>query len=414
MCLYFFRSQRRRGGAVLAGCLLFLLMAGFRAAPAYPRKVLCEFFTNTYCPLCGQWIPPVDRTLEELDADSYIYLSWHTWWPGIHDPWYYDNFDQHLPGIDDIITRVAHYGYDQFMGVPSFFFDGTRIRYGNPLNGFLSQVRDLVNRRLETDSPIELSVQTAVAGDDLAAFIQVNSDQDLSGLDLFVALCEVYVQYQAQSGQTAFRGNVLHMIPNADGVHFNIPAHNLRRFDFQSSLDVGWRENPLENLELVVWVQDRNLEVLQAECVRLDHQTPQALIIDATADDWAGGVINDLFDSENLPPAVCYNRDQNGPFDREDLGNYRVILYHSYTNEEAELTEDEEFTLIQYLNEGGALILSSPALSRSMSDSPLFQRYLGVGLAENATEARSIYGAVGDPVWNGSCLLLQDEQGNPG
>ena len=383
----------------------------YQNADAYPRKVLAEIFTNTHCPLCGQYIPPVERTLEEFYNDNYIFVTYHTWWPQIHDPWYIENFNRHLISdeIDDIITRVAYYGYDQFMGVPSFFFDGIRIRYGNPINEFLGGIRTIVDERLNTESPIHLEIETEINDTDLTTTIQITSDENLSNLDLMIALCEVYVEYNAPSRQTEFRGNVLDMIPTADGYSFNIPAGRTIAVDFESSLDVGWRDNPLENLQIIAWVHGGDLEVIQAERLLLGRDSPDILIIDASNNELAGAMVYELFGQGALPHANLWDRSEDGPFDEDVISNYTTVLYHSFNNNENLLTPGEEETLINFLDNGGDLVVSSPYLGSLNGNGLFYQGYLCVNQEENNLGLNVVAGIPDEPNFGGSRIHLGGE-----
>jgi len=384
-------------------------------ASANQRKVLAEIFTNIGCPVTGSWIPIADRTLREFDADEYVQITFHTWWPGL-DPWYIDNFNRHLPGVDDIITRVAYYGYNQFMGVPSYFFDGHRIggrvHQGDTRDGFARQIREYVAERLDIETPIRLEIEGEVEEMNLNFRVRVYSDENLSNLILFMALCERYAHIRGfPSGQTDFYDNVLDMIPDANGHAFRIPEGQDASFDFEASLDVGWRENPLHNLSLVAWVQDEEREVLQVEEFVLGQQEPTVLVVDATADPQVGETMFEAFGIGVLPIADRWVRDEAGEISADDMTGYEAIFWHSFNCEESIITPDEEDGLIEYLDNGGTLIVSSPYLGQDIGDGLLYQRYLSVRQDEEDVELYLVRGANDIPAFEGARIHLGGDGG---
>jgi len=260
-----------RSGSILqsslSGLLFFVLILGlFRAeAVAYERKILAEIFTNTSCPLCPRYIPPAQDTLEAmLDENQFVFITHHTWWPEISDPWYIENYERHLPSDDDVMARMNWMGRDQWMGVPSFYFDGTRFDFHE--GDYIGGIAEFIPERIEVESPLNIDLQAFAHDNDLIARVTVLSDERLSNITLFIALCEIEVEWQALSGQHRFTGNMLDMFPEGSGQQFSILADIPVEFEEYTSLDVGWRENEVEDLCVHAWVQRQNSqEVLQAE-----------------------------------------------------------------------------------------------------------------------------------------------------
>lgn len=230
---------------------------------AYERKLLVEIFTSTLCPICPRHIPPVQDALEE-EFEDLIFIQYHTWWVG-DDPWYLENYERQFPEQDDMRTRIFWMGYDHRLGVPSFFYDGHRIDYhaGNIVENSINYVSD----RIDEESPLQIEVEALADGDDLLTTVTINSEENLTNLTLFLALCEREVEYNAPSGQNRFTGNVLDLYPDGEGYRFSIVRNYEMVYETESSLDVGWRDNELDNLKVVVWVQRQDLEILQSESV---------------------------------------------------------------------------------------------------------------------------------------------------
>ncbi len=368
--------------------ILFILVAFSSPSSAYERKVLIEIFTNTGCPVTGQWIPLAERTFNEFDRDSWIQVTFHTWWPSIHDFWYVDNYERHMPGIDDILTRIeGFYARDQFMGVPSYHFDGHRIggrvHGGDTPQAFTRSVREYIAGRLETETPIQIGIEAEVDGDMINATINVHSEENLHNLHLFVSLAEKYVRLPGQpSNQIDFWGNHLDMIPDQEGTVFRIPEDQSASFNFEISTDVGWRENTIDNLKLVAWVQmadeEHEWEVLQAEVLDLGRDVPVMLIVDATENEEVGEVVYNAFEQGVLPVATRWVRANDGQISFDDISGYQAVLWHSYDNADDIITIEEEDALMEYMDGGGTVIISSPNLGATNGDGLLFQRYLSV------------------------------------
>lgn len=408
----------------LAVVVVFLLVALSTSASAFERKVLIEVYTNTGCPYTGQWIPIAERTFNEFNQDDWIQVSFHVWWPSIHDFWYLDNYTRHLHEYDDMITRIElFYGLDQFIGVPSYFFDGHkiggRVHQGDTPESFAREVRNYIGERLETDTPIQIGIEAEVDGDMLNSTINVYSDMNLSNLRLFVSLAEKYVRLPGQaSHQIDFWGNHLEMIPDQQGTAFRIPAGQSASFTFETSLDVGWRENTLDNLKLVAWVQmtdeEQERTVLQAEVYELGRDVPTMLIVDATDNEDIGAVVYNAFELGVLPVAARWVRADAGPISYSDLSSYQAILWHSYDNAEDIITIEEEDALMEYMDGGGTVIISSPNLGLTNGDGLLYQRYLAVRSDDQDFSNYSLSGSGAEPAFDGSVVRLDgiDEFGS--
>ncbi|NQU06477.1 MAG: hypothetical protein HQ568_10320, partial [Calditrichaeota bacterium] len=248
--------------------LLIVLMAVTiinSEAIAHDRKLLVEIFTSSFCPICPRWIPPVQDALEE-GFDDLIFIQYHAWWVG-DDPWYFENYERHLPEQDDMRTRIFWMGYDNTLGVPSFFFDGHRIRYGNDV---VDNSVDYVAERLDEESPLQIEIEAFTYGDTLLTTVSITSEAILSNLTLFMALCEREIEYIAPSGQRRFTGNVIDLFPDGEGYRFSIVRNYEMVYETESPLIMGWCENELDNLQVVAWIQRQDLEILQSESVAIE------------------------------------------------------------------------------------------------------------------------------------------------
>jgi len=397
---------------------LLLLGALSTTSLAFERKVLIEVYTNTGCPVTGQWIPIAERTFNEFDQESWIQVTFHTWWPSSSDLWYVNNYQRHLPGYDDVISRIEKfYCSDQFMGVPSYHFDGHRIggrvHGGDTPESFTREVREYIGERLETETPIQIGIEATVEGDILNTTITVFSEENLSNLRLFISLAEKYVRLPGQaSRQIDFWGNHLEMIPDQHGTDFRIPEGQSASFNFEASLDVGWRENTIDNLKLVAWVQmtdeEQERTVLQAEVLDLGRDVPTMLIVDATQNEEAGEVVFNAFEQGILPAATRWVRADNGPVSFNDISGYQAVLWHSYDNAEDLISIEEEDALMEYMDGGGTVIIACPNLGSTNGDGLLYQRYLSVLSNDEDFGEYDIHGNADELAFDGSVVRLEN------
>lgn len=393
--------QTRKIIAIAAVFFLLVLICLPRSGDAYPRVTLAEVFTNTGCPLCGQYIPPAEAVMQEFEADSYIQISYHTWWPIIHDPWYTEMYYRQLPDDDDVILRVTSYEYDQFMGVPSFFFDGQRIRYRQPINEYQAEIRELMQSQLDNETPVNIEIETEINGDDLTVWVRVISDEDISGITLYGGLCERYVHFAADSRQSDFYGNMLDMIPTGEGIRFRLMADQWERFEFNTSLDLGWHENDLSNLFVAFWVQDDETHAIyQAFEQALDQNDPTVLIVDASDAHDLGFELHQLFGQNDIPFADRWVRADDGEVSAQTLADYRTVIWHSFNEDGDVMSDDEELALVGYLNAGGTLVVSGCFLADEVANSMLFQGLMGVEIDEQNTGLNLVRTSGACPAFN--------------
>ncbi|MCF7811156.1 T9SS type A sorting domain-containing protein [bacterium] len=295
---------------------------------AHDRMLLVEIFANSGCPLCPQYIPPVQNELEE-SFDNFIFLQYHTWWPDNGDPWYWENYCRHFPEYDDIVTRVGWMERDQFMGVPSFFYDGHRIDFHE--GNIVENTIDYVGERLQVETPLLIEIEAFAFADTLLTTVNVTSDGNISNLTLFLALCEREIEYEAESGQHRFTGNVLDLYPDGEGIRFSIVRNYVWTYETESPLNVGWCDNELENLQVVAWVQRRDMEILQSESVTIELlSVPKDLVSTPISTQFEAAYPNPFNSSVTIP----FTLDHNG---------YILMTLHDLTGREIARVVDGEF-----------------------------------------------------------------------
>lgn len=389
--------------------ICFTLILAATVSFAEDHRVLVEIFTNNGCPLCGRYIPPMQEMIHDnFEADDYLFLTFHTWWPSNNDQWYWENYERNFPDDDDIYTRIDWYGRDQWMGVPSFFYDGNYVGH---TNGYVNDLQEGIAERLEHESPIAIEIEAEEYHNNLTLTVTVNSAEDLENLNLFVAICETYIEYDTPGGEHEFFNNLLDMIPDGLGTQFDIAADEAFSVDFEASLDIGWIDNPLENYNITAWVQDSEYNGLQATTAGITSQTSPILIVDASDDPNAGSLLYEVFGENDIPLADRWVRVDEGLVSDELLSFYPTVVWHSFNNDELVISESEESALIGHLEAGGSLILSSSVLCCDLPDRELYRDYLKVSVDDSNLDAHLISGNYEDELFDRSLLFLGGEGG---
>jgi thiol-disulfide isomerase/thioredoxin len=232
-----------------AGVLVFVLLAGI--ANAFPRRVLVEEFTNTYCGPCATAYPAF-HSFCEANADNIAVIAYHAWWPGSADIWYQRN-------ISENTTRINLYG---ITGVPDSRFDGILTQYPGDANGCTSRM----NTRLAVDSPVSISI-TAFGGDGSPITTNVSVASGATAVTgnyaIRAALVETSRLYSAPNGQNEWGYGFFDMAPSTSGEAFSIDANSTEEFSFEFPWDNAVYD--VDNLHVTVWIQNEGTrEVIQA------------------------------------------------------------------------------------------------------------------------------------------------------
>jgi hypothetical protein len=201
------------------------------------------------------------------------------------------------------------------------------------------------------------------------------------------------------------------MIPDAEGTEFDIEADDPIEFQFEASTAVGWRENPLENFNITVWVQDGERVGLQSAQDVITSLTSPILLVDASGDENATSMLYDLFGQEEIPLADVWSRYQDGLVSEDLLSYYSAVVWHSFNNNDFILTHAEEVSLMEYLDNGGNLIISSSGICCDIPDREFFNDYLNFHLDEDNIDARLIEGNYYDQIFDGTLVYLGGEGG---
>ncbi|MBD3167510.1 Omp28-related outer membrane protein, partial [bacterium] len=234
---------------LLAVLVVLLVAAG--TVFAFPRTVLFEEFTNTYCGPCASAAPTVYGFIED-NFDDLAILIWHGWWPGSGDPWYQNNISQNT-------TRINYYGVS---GVPDAVIDG--VEEPSPFQG--TALQDAFDDRMDIESPVEILISSGGGpGAGVTATITVNSaDEAVTGNYVMrVATVEGVITYNAPNGQNEWGYAVLDVMPDMNGDTFTIDANSTETFTYEFDWDASFYDE--ENMYITAWIQNPSTsEVLQS------------------------------------------------------------------------------------------------------------------------------------------------------
>ncbi|MCF7811117.1 T9SS type A sorting domain-containing protein, partial [bacterium] len=133
---------------------------------------------------------------------------------------------------------------------------------------------------------------------------------------------------------------------------------------------------------------------------------PDILLIDVTEDEDATEAMMDVFGDHNLPWVDYLNLAEEVVIPNNLLSHYDAVLWHTFNCEESIFFEFEEVTLMDYLDAGGTLIMSSPYTIMHYGNIDFFSEYMGAGLENPDLESRYVYSYEGSGSFEGANLFL--------
>jgi len=318
----YFHTEARLSFVMVSVFLIYLVLLSSNLL-AFERRVLFEDFTSTTCRPCAQLAPEV-HAATEMAGDRVTVVEYHVWWPQPgDDPWYEAN-------PEDARERVGFY---EVNAAPTFFTDGAFTNR----NGHA--IEDAIMSRAEEPSPLNIHLRGYVMDGVLEVAITITSEaemeEDLEGVRLQVVLKEDYIFWFGGVGQEHYYHPMVKMIPDGEGIEFDIGADEVRRFTLNQDMqDLGWHQLLMDNLSVVAWVQEvPGTEVYQAQERSLAIVSPYIQIVDL-----------ELFEGEN--------HDGDGRVEAGELGDIVVTLatHEEYLDAESieiRLSTDEEGVQIE-------------------------------------------------------------------
>ena len=238
---------------------LFLFIVAMLAMPAMfaqPKNVarecvLFELMTGVDCGNC----PAADEAIEQMVEEGLSIA-----------PVCYQAPSYSVPELtnDEVAARVSYYSA---MGYPTLFMDGSISLPGGSSGMNYMYYLPSYQSQIATTSPFTIGMNLeSVGGNMYKVNCHVEQVGDCSGSDVrvFIVLTQSHIPYSWGGGEYV-NWNVRDMIPTEQGTPFVGSS-----MDFSETFEIPY---PLEDCQLVAWVQDYtgNKEVYQA--VMMDAST---------------------------------------------------------------------------------------------------------------------------------------------
>jgi len=221
------------------------------ASNSTSRTPLYEKFSSSTCPPCysfnTNYFTPFYNT--GTNANNMAFISYQVNWPAAGDPYY----------TAEVGTRVAYYGVT---GAPTLYVDAKEGT--NDIAGLQADL----NAALANPAYFVLTPTKNLVGNDMT--VEVNVLPYLTGTyKVHVAVVEkITTQNGAPlggtNGETSFKNVMMKMLPNASGTTVNF-VHDVPFTTTLSANLSGLFIEEMSDLEVVVFIQDTNKNVMQAK-----------------------------------------------------------------------------------------------------------------------------------------------------
>lgn len=240
---------------------IVLMFAAYSAYADSPRMILLEEATSTYCGPCAGQNPTFQSYVAD-NLDRVVPIVYHHSYPGSGN----DQFHKADPAMNT--ARIStYYG---ITGVPHVKVNG---KAAPPLGqsyegapGDITSLNAYIDDLSGQTSPIDMYVTMTKDGNDATVNVQVVSSEDISGKKLRIVICtyEVLLDTPAPNGEDEFYWTARKMLPDANGVDFNITAGEQENFSHEFTMPSNW-EGGYDEVYAVAFIQDdSNKDVLQA------------------------------------------------------------------------------------------------------------------------------------------------------
>lgn len=218
---------------------------------AYENVVLIEEFTASNCPYCGVAAREMEGFYRDDPYATAAVLRYGSW---SSDPYYtVDNYEF-------IRARSSYYDVE---GVPDFWVDGLleKIGSGN-VGGYIDY---FVSERQQVDRPFQVTVKADPLESKVRVWVQYPSPMRVGDFTLRVAIVEKEYDFgtpPGTNGQSVFHGNMLLMLPDADGVALTESAGTLKKYVFTYDRDLINPHPPTQVVAIAFIQDDTDHEVL--------------------------------------------------------------------------------------------------------------------------------------------------------
>lgn len=173
---------------------------------------------------------------------------------------------------------------------------------------------------------------------------------------------------------------------------------------FQFSVSAEWEPHPvIFTISITAQPEDYSTE----DEISIMIGWPAILVVDASANGPAHAAMLGVFGMSGIPWAEPWNRLDDGEITSEDLERYPIVLWHSFNNQYDIISADEEQVLMDFLDNGGTLIMSSVYYVVNNEDSRLMSDYFKAELDQMHVRGGGfVYGYADDPHFDGASFFL--------
>ncbi len=197
---------------------------------SYPKYVLLEHFTNTWCPICASRNPGLHTLIQKYPKNVH-HVSIHPPYPYSGCPLYQYNKTE----------NQARANYYNIQGSPSVVLNGGAVSGGSPL---------LTENNLKTDisktSAVSILVTESKNGSSRAAKVKIKSSVPVNGsLKLFVMIVEKNLRFTASNGELDHYNVFRKFLTPSAGQPVTISTGGEQSFDFSFNEESAWKSDEI-------------------------------------------------------------------------------------------------------------------------------------------------------------------------
>lgn len=213
----------------------------------YPRKVLMEVFTATWCGPCATYDHLADQVADEFGSEKVLLIRNQCWDDGLN--------------TSETDARASFY---KIQGVPAIVIGGTKQSHPSEIEANSQTISQL----LTSKSPFKITMQSQKQ--ELKIQISNGSDQSFQELHLITVLYESLVDYSGTNGIKEHKKVIRDYIGNEKGISISVD----KKQTVEQTFSISYAINTTKEYYLVSFLQDVNTkEIYQAERVLVGDST---------------------------------------------------------------------------------------------------------------------------------------------